>query len=497
MRFFPRSPFTTRLSRSGNETQLRIAGILQGKKKSLPLWLRGLILLFILCGGSLVSFQIQAVNSPQHSSSSPSLRILGLEMDGPHFPHTQQTQLELPDGGRLFFQTNGPTEEATSADCSSTLYYSNDHSSFVDYPLTTIPYNPEHPQWANVSVSLCGNVLGYESFLLAYPTVSTGTTLEYYGLLEDVPPYQLAACQDNAWRFDMDEDGQDELLSNYHYHTDGYLEVYWQDGFFPRSLSLNDTARSLLGLPSNLWVSLNGLASPGEDSVIAHWTHNGQEYTQELALTQLWKWEQQRTDFTDTCFLTTASGRILQVILEEKKLEGPYMDHYFQVERILVYEGDTLLQGLDAASFSCPGFKDWEGLFVNRGYSVGEPTMLDLNFDGSQDLGLLATSSYSQNVPYAFFLWDDQQEELVPSIQLSAFPNLDEEAREVIDYTKQSGYQFQWDYYSVNLTGELELTRREIVDYSISDAPSGHYWVDTYSVQQGELIYTGRVAKPF
>ena len=53
----PRSPFSTPLSGSAKEAELRIRSIFQWKKKRPPLWLLGLAALAALLCGSLVSCQ--------------------------------------------------------------------------------------------------------------------------------------------------------------------------------------------------------------------------------------------------------------------------------------------------------------------------------------------------------------------------------------------------------------------------------------------------------
>ena len=97
-----------------------------------------------------------------------------------------------------------------------------------------------------------------------------------------------------------------------------------------------------------------------------------------------------------------SGGRELTVVLDTPRPQ----DNYFAIDRILVYEGDNLLQTIETASVPRPDGYAWDGLYVNRGYSVGEPDIRDLNFDGSQDFGLLAVSAYPHNVPYSYFLWN-------------------------------------------------------------------------------------------
>lgn len=102
-------------------------------------------------------------------------------------------------------------------------------------------------------------------------------------------------------------------------------------------------------------------------------------------------------------FTVQVSGeRELTVVLDTSQPQ----ENYFSIDQILVYEGEELLQTIETTSV--PPVEDylWEGLFVNRGYVIGEPDIRDLNFDGSQDFGLLAVSGYPHNVPYSYFLWN-------------------------------------------------------------------------------------------
>ena len=55
----PRTPFSTALSGSAKETELRIRNIFQWKKKRPPVWLMALTAAVCLSCGSLVSCQAQ------------------------------------------------------------------------------------------------------------------------------------------------------------------------------------------------------------------------------------------------------------------------------------------------------------------------------------------------------------------------------------------------------------------------------------------------------
>ena len=56
---FPASPFSTRLSGSAKETELRLRSIFQWKKQRPPVWLMLLTAAICLSCGSLVSCQVE------------------------------------------------------------------------------------------------------------------------------------------------------------------------------------------------------------------------------------------------------------------------------------------------------------------------------------------------------------------------------------------------------------------------------------------------------
>lgn len=72
----PHSPFTTRLSRSARETELRIRSIFQWKKQRPPTPLFLLLMALCLLSGGLVACQVQNVAPASGSPSSDSDTIL-------------------------------------------------------------------------------------------------------------------------------------------------------------------------------------------------------------------------------------------------------------------------------------------------------------------------------------------------------------------------------------------------------------------------------------
>lgn len=143
--------------------------------------------------------------------------------------------------------------------------------------------------------------------------------------------------------------------------------------------------------------------------------------------------DQTCTDAAHHHFTVQVAGdRELTVVLDTSLLR----DNYFSIDQILVYEGEELLQTIETTSVPPVDVYLWEGLFVNRGEMIGEPDIRDLNFDGSQDFGLLAVYGYSHNVPYSYFLWNETEGQFNYGFTLfgSAALEIDAENQQLIEH---------------------------------------------------------------
>lgn len=133
-----------------------------------------------------------------------------------------------------------------------------------------------------------------------------------------------------------------------------------------------------------------------------------------------------------------SSGRNLTITLV---LAEPADSYTTAVTEILVYDGDTLLQTI--TKDAVPEVEDyaWDGLFVKKDSAIGEPDVRDLNFDGSDDFGLMAVEAYPQYVPYSFFIWDEEANRFV--YQFTAFGvealQVDEEEMRLVE-TSHEGF---------------------------------------------------------
>lgn len=100
----PRTPFSTSLSRSSRETELRIRSIFEGPKRRPPLWLMVLTALSILLCGSLVSCQPQNAGSSASSASRPGQASPLISMETQYYDlcsnYIEIPALVMPDGGQ-------------------------------------------------------------------------------------------------------------------------------------------------------------------------------------------------------------------------------------------------------------------------------------------------------------------------------------------------------------------------------------------------------------
>lgn len=151
-------------------------------------------------------------------------------------------------------------------------------------------------------------------------------------------------------------------------------------------------------------------------------------------------------------FAVQVSGeRKLTVALNMSQLPETYdasrsWEDHFAVDRILVYEGEELLQTIEPASV--PPVEDylWEGLFVVRRGRIGEPDIRDLNFDGSQDFGLLTSATFPRNVPYSYFLWNDAEGRFDYGFTLFSDLEADAEKRQLIEKTHETTGEYTTVY---------------------------------------------------
>lgn len=132
-----------------------------------------------------------------------------------------------------------------------------------------------------------------------------------------------------------------------------------------------------------------------------------------------------------TFSVQVAEGRELTIVLDSTEPQ----EEYFSVDQVLVYEGEELIQTILPEDVPAVEDHAWDGLYVNQNSAVGEPDIRDLNFDGAEDFGLLAVSSYPHNVPYSYFLWNQETDRFAYGFTLcgSGALEIDLQNRQLID----------------------------------------------------------------
>ncbi len=139
-----------------------------------------------------------------------------------------------------------------------------------------------------------------------------------------------------------------------------------------------------------------------------------------------------------------AEDRVLTVALDMEQLH----DEYYEVNRILVYDGENLIQTINREDMPIPMDYAWDGLFVNKGYEVGEPDVRDVNFDGAEDFGLLTVSAYPNNVPYTYLVWNEEHDEFFYGFTLfgAGALEVDTENRWLIEHSHDGMGQYETPY---------------------------------------------------
>ena len=127
--------------------------------------------------------------------------------------------------------------------------------------------------------------------------------------------------------------------------------------------------------------------------------------------------------------LHVSGGRKIAVELDlEPTVQG---ENYYAVTQLRVVENERILQNIDPAELTAT--HNIEGIYLLRGHDVGEPDVRDFNFDGFEDLALLAESTISQNPTYLFFLWSKETRGLEASFVMTALPEIDEGQKQITE----------------------------------------------------------------
>ncbi len=167
------------------------------------------------------------------------------------------------------------------------------------------------------------------------------------------------------------------------------------------------------------------------------------------------------TPLQGECYTLNAGGWELTLAVEAQKL--PDWD-YYRVNTLKVYDGSQLLSTTDTTALKYEGDYLFDGAFFLRGeLAFWNPLVGDFNFDGFDDLCLMATDGTPKNMPFAYFLWNQEQQRLDFSFVLANPLTVDAENRTLVEcVVGPAGTYEDFNTYQFDEQGKLTLisTRR-------------------------------------
>ncbi len=142
------------------------------------------------------------------------------------------------------------------------------------------------------------------------------------------------------------------------------------------------------------------------------------------------------------------------------------------VDRIEVYDGDQLLQTIDAREAEPMGDLS-DALIIE-----------DVNFDGYPDLRIMAFMPAGPNVPYYFWIWDSISASFKVDEQLEELsaPEFDQEAQKIFSYWRDGCCRSGGDAYEF-VEGVLTLMESNSIEF----LDDGRQIESTYVLEEGTM----------
>ena len=439
---------------------MRLENIAAGPRKRPPVIFLALVFSLCLLCGNLVSCQVRE-EAPDVSASSdeagPVLRRYEPQGGGAR-------ELTLEDRWVLALEDTPPYQDGYAQ---TTNLVCRDLETGARETWASLYYNPQGGAADTTRLYPFEDVMGHSGILLASQAEHTTGDVPTTRLFvhDGGVPTLIARCEGALYTVQVD--GFDILLSAYPYGFDGKrggATLYWQeeDGTL-RSRPLREAVEHFLGLSWEATVSMT-LDVREEDGVLAaRWqTQGAPPQTMELDLSELLAYVREQSARTQEVPVDNLDGELVKLVLEEHRLEGEYDWDTFQVDRILVYREDILIQTILPEDWL--EMAEW-GLFVYDGDgmgSLGQPLTLDLNGDGVQDFGLMCDGGGARNVPYCYFLWNGAG--FSPLTTMCAPVEVDPESRRIVEQINEGNGVTTTNWYEFDKDGVFQLVRSETDD---------------------------------
>lgn len=193
--------------------------------------------------------------------------------------------------------------------------------------------------------------------------------------------------------------------------------------------------------------------------------------------------EAQSADYTLSYPITVDGGRQLSLTLYGRRFAEQGFDSY-GISQIEVYTNEgTLLQSISMEEvISAEDPAPLHPRYTNAWTEDGGLSIGDMNFDGAEDVGLMAWVTAGANLPYYYWLWDSEAEQFIYAFCLCNLV-VDEENHQLVSETREGGGEYAANYYQYDENGQLQNVRRVVQRY---DAETGETVTEEYGPEELE-----------
>ena len=180
--------------------------------------------------------------------------------------------------------------------------------------------------------------------------------------------------------------------------------------------------------------------------------------------------------------ISVGNSRELTLKLHGKKLSEEY-DHY-GICTVEVFDGNDIIQTIqtqEAISSEWDAGGEEYGGYTEAYTQDGGLTTTDMSFDGSGDIGLVGWITSGANIPYYYWLWEEDQGQFTYSFYLCNAV-VDEENKQLISTMRNGAAEYDTNYYQYDTDGRLQIVKRIVEIYGGEDVIT-----ETYELVNGEL----------
>ena len=414
----PRTPFSTPLSGSARETEIRIRNIMSGPKKRPPLPF--LILMFSICifCGNIVSCQMAEPDTPALPDISASL---------PEIP-----DISLPDPPK-----QKPDREVQES--SQTLEHIDlDGDGLEDSVTANVRFDPQDGNGSTVTLTAA---------------LGRGETLEYQWTEEENYMYIETFSAGHLTSPDWDALVLELWIFGSTYGAAETIVLELVDGKLTERYRTENSS------------TISGVYSTGgEDSplldlripVLVDKWHDPEYYTLSWNGTG---WDETPDGyFTDAKTVTVTGGRVLTLALRGR-VTGEQFGPRLIYDQIQVFDGDMMFNPNMLLQTILPEDIPADDRFPDQIFSADNPSCVwiqDINFDGAEDFAVLCDSTRNQGCRW--FRWNEGKGQFEYGFSLAGEVELVPEGQRLIEACWTEDWEDKlYNIYSFNNRGWLIL----------------------------------------